>query len=358
MASNNIIVWPVSLILFLFSLLSFSEASLVPAMYVFGDSLVDVGNNNFLRNSNLKANFPHNGIDFPTKQPTGRFGNGRNAADLLAEIVGLSYAPPYLSTLKQTQKDFLTGMNFGSGGSGILNQTNHNISLSLTKQVDYFLAMNKVLKQQLGSGANQHYSKSLFIIITGSNDIFVYFGSEDLRNKSTPLQYVNFMAATFKGQMKRLYDNGARKFVIVGIGLIGCIPSVRNKDNTEQCNKDLNHLANKYNEGLRSILNNLKLELKDINYSYFDGYSVMNNFIQKPATYGFGEVKSACCGLGKLKADGPCLPSATYCSNRSNHVFWDGSHPTEAAHRILVNYMFNGPLQYTFPMNINQLIAA
>ncbi|EXB66344.1 GDSL esterase/lipase [Morus notabilis] len=330
-------------------------------MYVFGDSLVDAGNNNYLVFSLVKANFPHNGIDFPTKKPTGRFCNGKNAVDLLSEIVGLPPSPPYLSVafkLKKSRNQFLTGANFASGGSGIMNQTNKMFSLSLTKQVGYFLAVHKALNKQLGpTGANKHFSKSLFLIVTGSNDIFSYFGSDELRNKSTPSQYVNLMSFTLKGQLKRLYNLGARKFVFVGTGLIGCIPSERNKNKGEQCNEEVNHWSVKYNEALRLMLRNLKFELNGINYSYFDGYSVMQNFIQKPTAYGFSEVKAACCGMGKLKAEIPCLPISSYCNNRSNHLFWDGSHPTEAAHRIFVDHIFYGPLQYTFPVNVKKLIA-
>lgn len=53
-----------------------------PAIYVLGDSLVDVGNNNYLHLSLDKADFPHNGIDFPTGS-TGRFSNGKNTADFI-----------------------------------------------------------------------------------------------------------------------------------------------------------------------------------------------------------------------------------------------------------------------------------
>ena len=53
------------------------------AVFVFGDSLADVGNNNYLQLSLAKADFQHNGIDFPTGKPTGRFSNGKNAADFL-----------------------------------------------------------------------------------------------------------------------------------------------------------------------------------------------------------------------------------------------------------------------------------
>lgn len=55
----------------------------VPAIYVFGDSTADVGNNNYLPGSAAKANFPHNGIDFPSSRPTGRFSNGYNGIDFL-----------------------------------------------------------------------------------------------------------------------------------------------------------------------------------------------------------------------------------------------------------------------------------
>lgn len=64
---------------------------MVPAMFVFGDSIVDVGNNNYLQLSFAKANLPHYGIDFPTKKPTGRFTNGMNPADFLGELMKLSF---------------------------------------------------------------------------------------------------------------------------------------------------------------------------------------------------------------------------------------------------------------------------
>ena len=58
----------------------------VPAIYVFGDSTADVGNNNYLPGNDAKANFPHNGIDFPHSRPTGRFSNGYNGIDFLGEF--------------------------------------------------------------------------------------------------------------------------------------------------------------------------------------------------------------------------------------------------------------------------------
>lgn len=53
---------------------------LVPALIIFGDSIVDVGNNNNLVTL-VKANIPPYGRDFVTHSPTGRFCNGKLATD-------------------------------------------------------------------------------------------------------------------------------------------------------------------------------------------------------------------------------------------------------------------------------------
>lgn len=60
---------------------------LVPAVFVFGDSTVDVGNNNYLNiTAAARANYPQYGVDFSRSTPTGRFSNGRNTADLLGRF--------------------------------------------------------------------------------------------------------------------------------------------------------------------------------------------------------------------------------------------------------------------------------
>lgn len=51
--------------------------------FVFGDSLVDNGNNNFLATL-ARADSPPYGIDYPTGRPTGRFSNGLNLPDLIS----------------------------------------------------------------------------------------------------------------------------------------------------------------------------------------------------------------------------------------------------------------------------------
>lgn len=94
------------------------------ASFIFGDSLVDAGNNNYLPTLS-KANIKPNGIDFKASggNPTGRYTNGRTIGDIVGEELGApNYAVPFLSP-NSTGKAILYGVNYASGGGGILNAT-------------------------------------------------------------------------------------------------------------------------------------------------------------------------------------------------------------------------------------------
>lgn len=58
----------------------------VPAVIVFGDSIVDTGNNNYVHTI-AKSNFPPYGQDFMGGKPSGRFSNGKVPADLIGTYV-------------------------------------------------------------------------------------------------------------------------------------------------------------------------------------------------------------------------------------------------------------------------------
>lgn len=60
---------------------------MVPAMFIFGDSLIDNGNNNNLA-SLAKANYYPYGIDF-RGGPTGRFSNGYTMVDEIGNYISL-----------------------------------------------------------------------------------------------------------------------------------------------------------------------------------------------------------------------------------------------------------------------------
>lgn len=117
--------------------------------FIFGDSLTEVGNNNFLQYSLAKSNYPWYGIDYKGGQATGRFTNGRTIGDIICTLkncpksfiiifitlififadyclsaskLGIPSPPPHLS-LSKAEDAILKGANYASGGAGILNET-------------------------------------------------------------------------------------------------------------------------------------------------------------------------------------------------------------------------------------------
>ncbi|CAH8363474.1 unnamed protein product [Eruca vesicaria subsp. sativa] len=340
----------------------------VPGVYVFGDSLVDAGNNNYLAISLSRANYPHNGVDFPGSISTGRFCNGKNAADTIAEKFGLPLPPPYLSLKgpfreKERKAAALSGVNFASGGAGIFNGSDQQLrqSIPLSYQVNNWLAIHKEITSQLEpSRAQIHLSKSLFFVVIGSNDIFDYFGSFKLRQKTNPQQYTQSMAEKLREQLKRLHDTGARRLLILGVATIGCTPGLRAENPMHECDEEANSWASLYNEALVKMLQQLKEELgSSMTYSYFDNFKSVHDIVSNSTRYGFADVTSACCGSGELNAELPCFPVSNLCSDRTKYLFWDlYGHPTEAAARTIIDLMLSEDSQYSSPLTLTQLISS
>ncbi|XP_049390129.1 GDSL esterase/lipase EXL3-like [Solanum stenotomum] len=90
----------------------------ITALFAFGDSIVDQGNNNNLI-THAKCNFLPYGKDFMGgNKPTGRFSNARTPADMLVEDFGIKkLMPAYLDSNLKVE-DLKTGVSFASGASG------------------------------------------------------------------------------------------------------------------------------------------------------------------------------------------------------------------------------------------------
>nr|POE67606.1 gdsl esterase/lipase 5 [Quercus suber] len=92
------------------------------AFFIFGDSIVDVGNNNYIT-TNLQANFFPYGETF-FHYPTGRASNGRLIPDFIAERANLPLIQPYLYP---GYDQYIDGANFASIGAGVLAETRRGL---------------------------------------------------------------------------------------------------------------------------------------------------------------------------------------------------------------------------------------
>ncbi|TVT98589.1 hypothetical protein EJB05_56086 [Eragrostis curvula] len=339
------------------------------ASFIFGDSLVDAGNNNFIPTLS-RANMTPNGIDFAASggMPTGRFTNGRTIADIIGEMLGQAdYSPPFLGP-NTTGGSILNGVNYASGGAGILNATGkifvNRIGMDL--QVDYFNITRKQLDDLLGRDRAREFlrKKAIFSVTIGSNDFLNNYLmpvlSVGTRVSESPDGFIDDLISHLRDQLTRLHTLDARKFVVANVGPLGCIPYQKtiNRVDENECVKLPNQLAQQYNARLRDMLAELNAELPGARFCLANVYDLVLELITNYPKYGFQTAAMACCGNGGAY-DGlvPCGPTSSMCDARDKYVFWDPYHPSEAANVLLAKYIVDGDSKYISPMNLRKLYS-
>ncbi|GER27575.1 GDSL esterase/lipase [Striga asiatica] len=332
-----------------------NRRALVPAMFVFGDSLIDNGNNNNLP-SLAKANYFPYGIDFKGG-PTGRFSNGYTMVDTIAELLGLPLIPAY-SEASGDQMRY--GVNYASAAAGILDDTGRNFvsRIPFNQQIKNFENTLDQLTNNLGAlELAQALSKCIFFVGMGSNDYLNNYlmPNYNTKNQYNAQQYADLLSKQYSQQLTRLYNLGARKFVIAGLGLMGCIPSILAQNNNGICSEQVNQLVLPFNTNTKAMINSLSINLPGAKFSYIDIRNMFGDLLANARSYGFHVVNRGCCGIGRNRGQVTCLPFQTPCADRKGYIFWDAFHPTEAVNVLFGKRAFSGNKDFVYPMNIHQL---
>ncbi|PIA63298.1 hypothetical protein AQUCO_00200963v1 [Aquilegia coerulea] len=329
--------------IFLHLILVNCQSSLAPALYVFGDSLSESGNNNFLP-TDAKANYTPYGMDVPSGA-TGRFTNGKTIIDFIAQSLGLPLVPAYLSLSTSDKINIKTGVNYASGASGILPET----STALIKNF-----RNTVLLKTLTAPAQlKNLSDSIFWVSIGNNDyINNYLKPANYMSSwiYTPQQFANLLVDRLRKGLRNMYILGARKFVVFNIGRLGCIPAIVNSANpkpTTPCVEDVNNLVLLYNTMLPGMIRELERTLIGSIFVHGDAFGLN----QTSAEAGITVVQTPCCAVG---GNGMCIPNSIPCPDRNNFIFYDNFHPTEIVNIGQASDCFSG-YSSCVPINVQQL---
>ncbi|KAG9446098.1 hypothetical protein H6P81_012226 [Aristolochia fimbriata] len=318
-----------------------TNKSFFSAVFVFGDSTVDPGNNNFLPTP-LKSNFPPYGKDYPEQIPTGRFTDGKLVTDFLASYLGLKVEiPPYLNPTL-SEEELLTGVSFASAGSGY-DPLTAKISdvISIPKQLEYF--KDYTTKRQLINGENHTQvliQRSLFIISCGTNDFVDNYFSLPFRRTTYSIQsYQLFLHNKLTDFLQELSGFGARTIVVVGVPPFGCLPLVRTLNPTNGfrqsgCVEPFNSVAKEYNDKLQQLVASMQTKFEG-RIVHADIYRSFADIIYTPHQFGFMESRRGCCGTGYLEFSFLCNSKCAVCEDPTKYVFWDAIHPTEKAYYFL-----------------------
>ncbi|KAL5856650.1 hypothetical protein ACOSQ3_004108 [Xanthoceras sorbifolium] len=249
----------------------------VPCYFIFGDSLYDNGNNNDL-DTLAKANYPPYGVDFP-QGPSGRFTNGRTTTDLIAEHLGFDeYIPSFASAHGQ---EILKGVNYASGSAGILDETGQHLGarISLNNQIkNHQTTISRIETMKGKDSATNLLNKCMYTVGMGSNDYINNYlsNSYNTRTMYTPEQYATVLIQQYSQQLKKLYEYGARKVAVLGIGPLGCTPGnvALHGTNGSLCVGFINDAVELFNSKLISLVDEFNKDLHDAKFIYVNIYGM------------------------------------------------------------------------------------
>nr|BAJ89133.1 predicted protein [Hordeum vulgare subsp. vulgare] len=282
----------------------------VPCYFVFGDSLVDNGNNNDIA-SLARANYPPYGIDFPGGA-TGRFSNGLTTVDAISRLLGFDdYIPAYAGA---NNDQLLSGVNFASAAAGIRDETGQQLGqrISLGGQLQNYQAAVQQLVSILGDedSAANHLSQCIFTVGMGSNDYLNNYFMPAVYSTSrqyTPEQYADVLVSQYTQQLRVLYNNGARKVALMGVGQVGCSPNELAQQSSDgvTCVARINGAIEIFNQKLVELVDQFNT-LPGAHFTYINAYGIFQDIL-RPDGAEQGMLRG---GEEQRAGDLPALPDA------------------------------------------------
>jgi phospholipase/lecithinase/hemolysin len=263
-------------------------------LYVFGDSLSDIGNV-------ASASF---GI-YPGKYYwNNRFSNGPVWVESLDTSLGL---PPLVRSTSSGGTDFAYGGAQTSGTGGL--------DGIFIKDVD------EQINQFLPKTTSTADPNALYVVFAGANDLI---------NGQTN---VNIPVNNLSQDLDRLVASGARQFLVPNLPLLGYTPKFNGNPSTSA---SYNTLSNQFNTSLDTMLDNLAASHAALTVHRLDVAALFNHAIADPAAFGLmNATDSAAPGL---EAGDSSYNTNLTVPNPNQYLFWDDLHPTQTVHAELAQY--------------------
>ncbi|HUF24625.1 MAG TPA: SGNH/GDSL hydrolase family protein [Vicinamibacterales bacterium] len=277
---------------------------------VFGTSLSDSGNAFALRGG---TNTPPDYVLDPLLVPSApyargghHFSNGATWIEQFAQSRGLagSVRPAFLASDSNAT-------NYAVGGA---RAHEDGVNVNLSAQVD------ALLRQFSGRAP----ADALYTIEMGGNDIRDALVAYAAGRNGGPI--IQEAVLSIARNIQVLYGAGAREFLVWRAPNVALTPAIRTLDRLKPGAAHLTtQLTQAFNAGLDGAVTQLA-GLPEIRIVRLDAYGLLNDLVTYPAAFGLTDVTTACVT--------PNVPPFT-CERPDEFLFWDGLHPTRAAHAII-----------------------
>lgn len=249
-----------------------ADSAPIHRMYVFGDSYSDIGEGY---------------LD----------GNGPTAVAYLAQRLGFALVPANAADTTNQSLDFaISGAQTGSGAGKKVG--NVLLGYGMRNQVDDFAARVKAHTITFDPAA------TLFFIAGGLND-------RNLPSETT--------VANLSGEIKTLYDLGARRFAVALLPT--AIPA-------------FSAVGKRLNPEIARIPDELSSQLADAQILLSHWGPFYDDVMVHPAQYGITNTTDACAGRAIFHQD------ATPCASPATYFYYHSGHPSTATHKAVGDKLY------------------
>jgi outer membrane lipase/esterase len=270
-----------------------ASASLYDSLVVFGDSLSDSGNNTIVIGSNPGQTITDNTYVPSQTYGSGVYSNGPVWASDAAAKLGVPLTPSLAG-----------GTNYAYGGA-TTGPAGNGFPFSLLTQAGQYLATNTV-------SAN-----ALYVIAGGGNDargaLNTIAACSGVCLGPTVAATASQYAANVGAIVNALQAGGAQHIIVWNTPNLGLAPAVA----AAGASGLGTFLANSMNAALAAQL------AGESGVSTFDIFGLGTAIALNPGAYGFANVTDAC--------------GAIVGANCDTYAYWDGIHPTAAAHEVIAD---------------------
>jgi outer membrane lipase/esterase len=292
-----------------------SSAAPIKSIVAFGDSLTDIGNNRTLFGTTSSSSITGNSFIPIAPYESGTYSNGPIWANYLATTLGL---PPLAPSLSSPAGG---GAVFAYGGARV-NAPTPGVPpflplLSIQQQIDGYLA---------GKEGNTASPNALYAIAGGGNDardtltttLPAFLGGAPIQDLLADiLADASIYAIDVESQVNQLRAAGATDLLVWNVPNLGLTPSVLGLGIPSGF---ASNVAIAFNNALTNQISGIP------GVTLFDAFGFSSTALTSSTS--------------PFAAQGPVACGALQSNSCNDYFFWDGLHPTTAAHSSIAQAIY------------------